>query len=160
MNMNSDNSNINNIESNDNRNNKCLKMTQSQFKESEKKLLIEIKYEFQKENIKWIEEYSNDAYNTIQNYRSLVLDCETIKQVRHVLERCIESLDEIGSRNEKIRVLMTDIKPYCEKHIHKIILHDLNLIYSPYELDFMKKSLEYIRHKTIEASVHKILNEL
>jgi 5-bromo-4-chloroindolyl phosphate hydrolysis protein len=141
-------------------NNKCIKLTQIQFRESENKLLKEIKIRFQKENIRWIEEFNNDVYNIIQNYRCLVLDCETIKQVRHVLEKCIEKLDEIGSKNEELRILMTDVKPYCEKYIHQIILHDLNLIYSPYELDFIKKSLDYLRHKTIEAGVHKILTEL
>lgn len=141
-------------------NNKCIKLTQSQFKESENNLLKNIKYEFQKENIKWIEEFNNDVYNTIQDYRNLVTDCETIKQVRHVLEKCIKTLDEIGSRNEDLQIFMTDVKPFCEKYIHQIILHDLNLIYSPYELDFMKKSLDYLKNKSIKTVVHKILTEL
>lgn len=141
-------------------NKRCYRMTREEFGKSSEKLAINIKNEFNSEKIKWIIEFSEDIYNLLFDYQSLIRDCDTLKQVRYILEKCLESLNEIGKQSEAMRILVTDVEPICNIYIRKIILHDLNIIYSPIEIDFMEKSIDYLKQKNIENVVNNVLSDM
>jgi hypothetical protein len=139
---------------------KNIHLTKDEFTFKCNELMFNIKNNFGRVDVKWVAEFCEDAYNLLLNYQCLVLDCENLKQVRHCLEKCLECLDEISDRSERMRILMTDVKPICKCNLDKIIWNDLHLIYTPYEVNYMMSSLNNLQNNCIKKVVNNILGSL
>jgi hypothetical protein len=136
---------------------KNIRLTKDEFDSKCNELMFNIKNNFGRNNIEWIAEFCEDAYNLILNYQSLILDCENLKQVRHCLEKCLKCLDEISDKSERMRILMTDVKPICKCNLDKIIINDLHLVYTPYEINYMISNLDNARYQCIKKTIDNIL---
>ena len=116
-----------------------MKNINKSFNDRCENLLKEIKHKLkEKEKIynKFFRNYNNKFDILYDKYLEIILDSETLKEIRFHMEKLLEKMDKFGEDNLMYSYI-SNVKPLIKLELNKIILNDLYLIYNENEIKYM-----------------------
>lgn len=125
-------------------------------------LLQEIKDELKNKEKKYNEyfrNYNNKFDLLYDEYLEIILDSETLKEIRFHMEKLLEKMNKFGEDNLMYSYI-SDVKPLIKLELDKIILNDLHLIYEEKEIKYMLNSLDNYKKLCIEKFVDNFIKNL
>ena len=107
------------------------------FNQKQQNLKKQIKYDLSKYNSDWINETSSELYNTVFYYQITSKNCNTLKQLRYLIE---DAISEITNNFNKFKYFNKVINLF-QNQLKNIIKLDMELIYSEDEIHIIEETL-------------------
>jgi len=111
-----------------------------------------------KHHIDFLEDFP-ELYAIIIYYQKTIHHCNTLKQVRCLLEDGINELNIYSNKNDfNIQSIVSDIMPIFKLALDEIILNDLKLVYTDEEIEVMNIAREHFNTTKTHILVDNIFN--